>query len=366
MDLVEQFRSKELVESIARRIRERCKREWVLMEFCGTHTVSIFRNGLREMLPNGIRLVSGPGCPVCVTSKRDVDRAVSLCDIQGSIVATYGDLMKVPGSEMSLAEKRSAGGDVRIVYSSYDAVEIAKANPQRLVFFIAIGFETTAPSTAAAILRAASLGLKNFKVLSLHKRTPPVVLHLLRAGSNVNGFICPGHVCSIIGASPLEPVAKQYLKPCVIAGFEPADIMQAILMLVEQLEEGRSEVEIQYLRGVKYEGNKNAQRIMERVFAISSSEWRGIGDVESTGLKIRSDFSEYDAEGFVSSSIETKSDPPGCSCGEILAGRMLPYECPLFGIQCTPYSPVGPCMVSSEGSCATYYMYSGLRYGRDN
>ncbi|MGQ9602882.1 MAG: hydrogenase formation protein HypD [bacterium] len=366
MDFVEAYRSKELVGSIAERIRARCTREWVLMEFCGTHTVSIFRNGLREMLSDKIRLVSGPGCPVCVTSKRDVDRAVGLCDIPGSIVATYGDLIKVPGSRMSLGEKRTTGGDVRIVYSSYDAVEIAIANPDRTVFFIGIGFETTAPSTAAAILRARSLGIKNLKVLSLHKRTPPVIIHLLKEGSNVNGFICPGHVCSIIGAKPLEPVARQFGKPCVIAGFEPADIMQAILMLIEQLEGGRSGVEIQYLRGVKYFGNQNALKIMERVFETTSSEWRGIGAVESTGLKIKMEFSDFDAESYLDNSIETKGDPPGCSCGEVLAGRIIPYDCPLFGTECNPSSPIGPCMVSSEGSCATYYIYSGLGYGKTN
>lgn len=363
MKFIEQFRSKALVESIAERIRSRCKREWVLMEFCGTHTVSIFRNGLRDLLPDKLKLVSGPGCPVCVTSKRDVDRAVLLCDVANSIVTTYGDLVKVPGSQMSLAGRRTAGGDVRIVYSSYDAIEIALANPDRTVFFIGIGFETTAPSTAAAILKAKSVGLKNFKVLSLHKRTPPVIIHLLEGGSDIDGFICPGHVCSIIGAKPLEPVAKRFGKPCVIAGFEPADIMQAILMLVDQLEQGRSEVEIEYLRGVSYLGNQNAQQIMESVFETSSSEWRGIGYVEATGLKIRKEFSDYDAESFVTDSLEVVDDPPGCSCGEVLAGKMVPYDCPLFAAVCNPTSPVGPCMVSSEGSCATYYMYSSLRYG---
>jgi len=362
MRFAEEFRSRSLVETIADRIAKRCKRRWRLMEFCGTHTVSIFRHGLKSLLPEGIQLVSGPGCPVCVTSKSDIDRILALCDIPDAIIATYGDMMKVPGSQFTLAERRAQGADVRIVYSSYDAVRFAEQNPDRMVFFIGIGFETTAPSTAAAVLRAREMNLKNFKVLSLHKRTPPVIIALLRERCAVDGFICPGHVCSIIGARPLEPVAKGYGKPCVVAGFEPSDVMQAILMLVSQLEDGRSEVEIEYLRGVKYEGNRNALETIERVFDTTVAEWRGIGQVENTGLVLRGEFADFDATPFLPSIIETKPDPAGCRCGDVLRGEMLPPECPLFGKVCKPSSPIGPCMVSSEGSCASYFLYAGARH----
>ncbi len=358
MRFAEEFRSRELVKSIADRIRQKCQKQWTLMEFCGTHTVSIFRHGLKSMLPDGVKLVSGPGCPVCVTSKTDIDKILALCDIPDAIVATYGDMMKVPGSKFTLAEKRAQGADVRVIYSSYDAIELARENRGRKVFFIGIGFETTAPSTAAAVRRAKEMGLQNFKVLSLHKLTPPVIGALLEGDCAVDGFICPGHVCSIIGAKPLEPIASGYGKPCVVAGFEPGDVMQAILMLVAQLEEGRSEVEIEYVRGVTYEGNSNALKIMEEVFDITSSEWRGIGVVENTGLVLRGEFADFDASPYVPQQIRSEPDPPGCKCGDILRGEMLPPDCPLFGRLCKPSSPIGPCMVSSEGSCATYYLYA--------
>ncbi len=362
MRFTEDFRRRDLVETIASRIAERCKRQWRLMEFCGTHTVSIFRYGLKSLLPEAIHLVSGPGCPVCVTSKSDIDRILALCSLPGAIVATYGDMMKVPGSHFTLTERRAQGADVRIVYSSYDAIQLALDNPDRRVFFVGIGFETTAPSTAAAVLRARELGLGNFKVLSLHKLTPPVIVELLEEDCAVDGFICPGHVCSIIGAKPLEPIARRYSKPCVVAGFEPGDVMQAILMLVCQLEEGRSEVEIEYLRGVTYEGNTNALKMIERVFDVTEAEWRGIGKVDNTGLVLRQEFAEFDASPFLPTHIESKPDPAGCRCGDVLRGQLLPTECPLFGKGCSPESPVGPCMVSSEGSCATYFLYASVKH----
>jgi hydrogenase expression/formation protein HypD len=358
MRFAAEFRDRQLVSVIAGKIGKIARHDWTLMEFCGTHTVAIFRHGLKALLPQNLRLVSGPGCPVCVTGKGDIDRILRLCDVPGSIVATYGDMIKVPGSSMDLAEKRAMGADVRIVYSSYDAVTLAERNPDRKVFFVGIGFETTAPSTAAAALRAAESGLKNFFILSLHKRTPPVVGSLLEGGSSVDGFICPGHVCSIIGARPLEPVAEIWKKPCVVAGFEPGDVLQAIFMLVRQLEEGRSEVEIEYRRGVTYEGNGNAQKIMDRVFETTGSDWRGLGTVQGTGLVLREEFSRLDASGFIGDEIEPEPDPPGCRCGDVLRGDIAPPACPLFRKVCTPESPVGPCMVSSEGSCATYYQYT--------
>jgi hydrogenase expression/formation protein HypD len=359
MKFASEFRDRELVSGIVEKIGDVCRHDWTLMEFCGTHTVAIFRHGLKTLLPDRLRLVSGPGCPVCVTSRADIDRILSLSDTPGSIVATYGDMMKVPGSTMNLSERRARGADIRMVYSSYDAIALAEKNPEKKVFFIGIGFETTAPSTAAAVLKAAEAGLGNFFVLALHKRTPPVVGALIEHGTSVDGFICPGHVCSIIGAKPLEPVASVWKKPCVVAGFEPSDVLQAIYMLIRQLEEGRSEVEIEYLRAVSYDGNANALAAIDRVFATTSSEWRGIGMVEDTGLMLRDEFSRLDAAPFTDRDITSRPDPAGCKCGDVLRGDLIPTQCPLFGKTCTPQNPVGPCMVSSEGSCAAYYQYAG-------
>jgi hydrogenase expression/formation protein HypD len=358
MRLSSAFRESELARNIADNIGRATTRPYNLMEFCGTHTVAIFRHGLRTMLPDELNLVSGPGCPVCVTSRNDIDRILYLADLPGSIIATYGDMMKVPGSTMSLSDKRARGADVRVVYSITDALEIARANPASRVIFNAVGFETTAPSTAAVIRSARRENVDNFHILSLHKATPPVVVALLEGGTAVDGFICPGHVCSIIGSVPLEPVAAGYKKPCVIAGFEPADVLQGILMLVRQLEEGRSEVEIEYTRGVRPEGNANALAAMREVFREVPGEWRGIGEVDATGLKLRDEFSAFDAERFIDREIVSEPDPPGCQCGEVLRGELRPTDCALFGNACTPENPVGPCMVSSEGSCATYYQYA--------
>jgi hydrogenase expression/formation protein HypD len=358
MKFAGEFRDRQLVATIAEKTKGICRHDWTLMEFCGTHTVAIFRHGLKSLLPEKLRLVSGPGCPVCVTSKADIDRILALCDVPDGVVATYGDMMKVPGSSMNLAERRARGADVRVVYSSYDAVTLAQSNPDKKVLFIGIGFETTAPSTAAAVLRAQELGLRNFFVLSLHKRTPPVLGSLLEHGTSVDGFICPGHVCSIIGAAPLEPVATEWAKPCVVAGFEPGDVLQAIFMLLRQLEEGRSSVEIEYIRGVDYNGNANALKAIDTVFETTSGEWRGLGTVEGTGLDLRREFDRFDAEVLIEGDIVTQPDPPGCRCGDVLRGEIAPPECPLFRKVCTPSSPVGPCMVSSEGSCATYYVYA--------
>jgi hydrogenase expression/formation protein HypD len=362
MRLSSAFRESGLAGTISGNISRVVTRPWNLMEFCGTHTVAIFRHGLKAMLPEEVNLVSGPGCPVCVTSKTDIDRILYLAGLPGTVLATYGDMMKVPGSGMSLSDKRALGADVRVVYSITDALELARANPGKRVVFAAVGFETTAPSTAAVVKKAAKEGVGNFNILSLHKVTPPVVLALLEGGTAVDGFLCPGHVCSIIGSEPLEPVARDWGKPCVIAGFEPADVLQGILMLIRQMEEGRSEVEIEYVRGVRREGNPNALAVMDEVFRTAPSEWRGIGAIDATGLKLREEFAGLDAERFIEAEIESEPDPPGCRCGEVLRGEVRPTECALFGTACTPESPVGPCMVSSEGSCATYYLY-GDRIG---
>jgi hydrogenase expression/formation protein HypD len=357
MKFASEFRDPELVRTIVANLERACRRRWTLMEFCGTHTVAIFRHGLKGLIPKQVTLVSGPGCPVCVTPRSDVDKVLGLCDVPSGVIATYGDLLKVPGSRMSLAGRRARGADVRVVYSSYDAVEIARRMPDKTVFFVAIGFETTAPATAAAVLKAASLGLTNFRVLSLHKRTPPVVGALLERGTPVQGFICPGHVSAIIGARPFEEVASRWRRPCVISGFEPGDILQAVLMLVRQLEDGRSAVEVEYLRGVPYEGNPAALGAMERIFVERDSEWRGLGFVRGTGLAIREEFAAQDATEFLPAGLESLPDPPGCRCAEVLRGEIAPPECGLFRGACTPEDPIGPCMVSTEGTCAAYYLY---------
>lgn len=358
MKYAAEFRDRALVANIASNIEKTVRHDWTLMEFCGTHTVAIFRHGLRSLLPNKVTLVSGPGCPVCVTPKSDIDKVLSLCDVPGSVVATYGDLIKVPGSRTNLAGRRAAGADVRVVYSSYDALEIARQAPDKKVFFIAIGFETTAPATAAAVKRAAELGLENFLVLCLHKLTPPVVAALLERGTRVQGFLCPGHVSAIIGARPFEPVAAKWGRPCVISGFEPSDVLQAILMLVRQLEAGHSRVEVEYSRGVPAEGNAAALGAIDEVFAVSDSEWRGLGLVKDTGLRLRAEFAHHDASAFVDSDLASLPDPPGCRCGDVLCGEAIPPQCSLFRKICNPENPVGPCMVSGEGTCAAYYLYS--------
>lgn len=361
MRLSSAFRESDLARNIAANIERATTRSHNLMEFCGTHTVAIFRHGLRTLLPDSLNLVSGPGCPVCVTARTDIDRILYLADLPGTIITTYGDMMKVPGSGMSLSDKRARGADVRVVYSITDALDLARANPSSRVIFNAVGFETTAPSTAAVIKRAREEAIDNFHILSIHKATPPVVVALLEGGTAVDAFLCPGHVCSIIGSEPLEPVAREYKKPCAVAGFEPADVLQGILMLVRQLEAGESRVEIEYTRGVRPEGNPNALAVMDEVFGKVTSEWRGIGLVEGTGLKLRQEFAAFDAERFIDREIISEPDPPGCQCGEVLRGELKPTECALFATACNPESPVGPCMVSSEGSCATYYQYAERR-----
>jgi hydrogenase expression/formation protein HypD len=357
MKYVSEFRDPALAGSIAANIAAACRGDWTLMEFCGTHTVAIFRHGLKSLLPERLKLASGPGCPVCVTPRGEIDKVLALADVPSATITTYGDLLKVPGSTMNLAERRARGADVRVVYSSYDALDLARSLPDRKVFFAAIGFETTAPSTAAAVLRAAALEVPNFFVLSLHKRTPPVLEALLKRGTRAHGFICPGHVSAIVGSRPFEPIAAAWKKPCVVAGFEPGDILQAILMLVRQLERGKSVVEVEYLRGVARDGNTNALRAMEKVFAVVPSEWRGLGEVADSGFVLRPQFERFDASVFLDPDLRGLPDPAGCRCGDVLRGEVTPTECPLFRKACSPENPVGPCMVSSEGTCAAYYLY---------
>jgi hydrogenase expression/formation protein HypD len=328
------------------------------MEFCGGHTNTIFRYGIRQLLPGTVNMVSGPGCPVCVTAPSDLDRAIAAAGIPDVILTTFGDMMRVPGSYTSLQEEKAAGADVRVVYSPVDALTTAMENPDKSVIFLGIGFETTAPTVAASILEAEEKGIDNYFVLSLHKICPPVIRALLDSGEIVlNGLVCPGHVSAVTGSGIWEFIASEYGIPCVVTGFEPPDVLRAISMLVAQIERGEAKVENAYSRGVRSDGNPLALDMMERVFREDDAEWRGIGAVKNSGLVFRKAFERFDAEKV----FEIPSKPPlerkGCLCGEILRGVKMPGDCPLFGRACTPASPVGPCMVSSEGTCSAYYRY---------
>jgi len=328
------------------------------MEFCGGHTVTIFKYGIRQLLPDNIEMVSGPGCPICVTANADLDKAIALAKIPQVIIATFGDMLKVPGSHTSLQELKAEGSDVRIVYSALDAIAIAQENPTRSVVFLGVGFETTAPTIAASILQAEDRRINNYYVLSLHKLCPPVIRAILDSGEvELQGLVCPGHVSVIIGSHPWDFIARDYGIPCVVSGFEPLDILQCVAMLVDQVESGRSEVEIAYRRGVRPEGNEEAIRLMEQVFEPGPAAWRGIGEVPDSGLKIRKEYQHFDATIAFDIDPGQPYEPEGCICGDILRGVKTPPDCHLFGNACTPQYPVGPCMVSSEGTCSAYYNY---------
>lgn len=334
-----------------------------IMEVCGTHTVSIAKNGLRGVMPEWLTLLSGPGCPVCVTANRDIDSAVALAGMPGVTVTTFGDMMKVPGSYSSLAREKADGRDVRIVYSPLDAIEIARNEPDRQVVFVGVGFETTVPLIAAAILRAQAAGVQNFSIFSSHKTVPEALGALVNDPDvAVDAFILPGHVSTIIGAQPYRFLSEKYGVPGVITGFEPIDMLQGIWMLAEQLKDGRAEIEIAYRRGVEPTGNEHAQAMVDKVFEPIDADWRGIGTIPGTGLGIRDEFAAFDASKRFDLDLPEPKEIKGCQCGDVLRGIVLPYECKLFSRACTPEHPVGPCMVSSEGSCAAYYRYTD--YGK--
>jgi hydrogenase expression/formation protein HypD len=357
---ISEFRRSELAEGLISQIHRRSKTPVRFMEFCGGHTVTIFRYGIRQVLPKTIEMVSGPGCPICVTANADLDKAIALSQTPEVIIATFGDMLKVPGSYSSLQEAKADGADVRTVYSTMDALKIAGDNPDKSVVFLGIGFETTAPTIAASILQAEEKGINNYYVLSLHKLCPPVIRALLDSGEvKLDGLICPGHVSAIIGSRPWEFIARDYGIPCVVSGFEPLDILQSVDMLVNQVENGKSEVEIAYRRGVRPEGNQQALRLMEQVFEPCPARWRGMGEVDHSGLKLRKKYQRFDAELAFDIEPGPTHEPVGCICGDILRGVKTPADCQLFGKACTPQYPVGPCMVSAEGSCSAYYLYGG-------
>lgn len=351
-------------ESIAElhRLTETIGRPLRLMEVCGTHTVEIFRHGVRSLLPDSISLLSGPGCPVCVTSVRDVDTAIAMSKTDGVILATFGDMMRVPGSRGSLMDVRSEGADVRVVYSPADALRFAVQERDRVVVFFATGFETTSPLIAAIIYEAARQSIRNFFIYSSHKLVPPALKALLDSPDvMVDGFILPGHVSTIIGKAPYDFVADRYRRPGVITGFEAAEIMEGIGMILRQIAEKRADIEIQYTKVVRPEGNPKARAILEEVFEPADAYWRGIGMIPISGLKLRPKYAKFDASLRLDIGQSDPVEPALCSCGEILRGVKTPLECPLFGTACTPDSPVGPCMVSTEGSCAAYYKYGNAK-----
>jgi hydrogenase expression/formation protein HypD len=343
-----------------RAIRERLgERSATLMEVCGTHTVAIFRYGIKSLLPPALKILSGPGCPVCVTPNRTIDTAIALSRQPRTIIATFGDMMKVPGSSSSLLKEKANGADVRVVFSPLDALDIAKDNPQRNVIFLAIGFETTAPAIAAAVEEARRRELSRFYILCANKILPPALRAIASSGElHLQGLICPGHVSVITGTKIYEFLARDHGIPCVVAGFEPVDILQAILALVEMIGAGEARVVNKYERVVSKEGNPIAQALMRKIFETADSVWRGMGIIPNSGLKLRDEFAAFDAEKQIPVEVEETREHPECICGEVLRGVKTPADCALFRRVCTPESPVGACMVSSEGNCAAFYKYS--------
>ena len=348
---------KQMVEEL-HRLAEQINRPLKLMEVCGTHTVEIFRHGIRSVIPGSIALLSGPGCPVCVTSISDVDKAISIAKRPGTVLVTFGDMMRVPGGKQSLLEARSEGADVRVMYSPMDALKLAQQEPGRQVVFFATGFETTSPLIAGTIVTAARAGVKNFTIFSSHKTVPLALKALLDSPDvKVDGFILPGHVSTMIGLTPYEFVAAQYRKPSAVTGFEAHEIILGITMIVRQIAAGTARIENAYPQVVNQEGNPRAMAILNDVFEPSDAYWRGIGILPGTGLKLRDRYQEFDAEVRFHPESTGIAEPELCSCGDILRGVKVPTECPLFGTDCTPDSPVGPCMVSTEGSCSAYHKY---------
>ena len=352
------FKDPVLARGLIKSIQALAPEHATLMEVCGTHTVAIARNGIRDLMPEGCKLASGPGCPVCVTANRDIDAVIALARVENVILTTFGDMTRVPVSSSSLLKEQAAGRDVRIVYSPLDALSIAQANPDRPVVFVGVGFETTTPLVAMAIKRAAALGLKNFSVYAAHKNMPGALDVLMGDPElKVDALILPGHVSTIIGIEPYRFLAEKYGIPGVITGFEPLDVLQGIAMLMRQLHEGRAEIENAYARGVMAEGNPVALAAIDDVFETCTATWRGLGPIEGSGYRIREQYAQFDALRRFEPEIEETREPRGCRCGDVLRGIMAPNECPLFRKVCSPENPVGPCMVSSEGSCAAYFRY---------
>ncbi len=358
MKYLDEYRNADAAKRLAAAIARATTRPWNIMEVCGGQTHAILRFGLDEMLPAEINLIHGPGCPVCVTPIEMIDRALAIAARPDVIFCSFGDMLRVPGSAKDLFTVKSEGGDVRIVYSPMDAVSLAQKNPGKQVVFFAVGFETTAPANAMAVVQAARLGLANFSVLVSHVLVPPAMRAVLSSPSNrVQGFLAAGHVCTIMGTREYEPIAAEYHVPIVVTGFEPLDILQGVLMCVEQLEEGRAVVENQYARAVRSEGNRAALQMLKDVFEVVPRKWRGIGEIPGSGWSLRAVYTEFDADHRFNVTHITAEEPADCIAGLVLQGQKKPHECTAFGVRCTPDRPLGAPMVSSEGACSAYYRY---------
>jgi hydrogenase expression/formation protein HypD len=362
MKFIDEFRDPDLAAALVEGISQRVDRSMRLMEFCGGHTHAILRFGIRSLLPPDLEMLSGPGCPVCVTSSSALDHAIALAHVPGAILASFGDMIRVPGSRGSLEQARAEGADVRVVYSPLDALTLAEKNTGRPVIFLGVGFETTAPGVAASILQAHRQGINNYFVFCLHKLTPPATRALLERGEvNLSGILGPGHVTTVVGTEAWRFLPERYGVPIAVAGFEPVDILRAIRMLVEQIVAGTARVDNAYSRGVLPQGNRTALAVMNEVFETCDSEWRGLGMLPDSGLRIRNAYSAFDASTVFRVTMSASGEQPGCSCGEVLRGILLPPACPLFGRACTPETPVGPCMVSAEGACMAHFRYGDPR-----
>jgi hydrogenase expression/formation protein HypD len=356
MKYVDEYRNARIAQGLVAEIRRTTTRPWNLMEVCGGQTHTLVKQGIDEALPEGVRMIHGPGCPVCVTPLEQIDKALVIAARLDVIFTSYGDMLRVPGSTTDLLALKARGADVRIVYSPLDAVKIAAANPDRQVVFFAIGFETTAPANAMAVWEAARLGLGNFSVLVSHVLVPPAMEAILSSPANrVQAFLAAGHVCAVMGWNEYEPIAERHHVPIVVTGFEPLDLLEGILMAIRQLEEGRAEVENQYVRAVRREGNRQAQETIFRVFDVGDRKWRGIGIIPASGYNLRPEFARFDAEErFDVGAIHT-SEHPACIAGEILQGTRTPLDCTAYGVLCTPQRPLGAPMVSAEGTCSAYH-----------
>jgi hydrogenase expression/formation protein HypD len=355
---LDEYRDGELAQQLAREIHRVATKPWTLMEVCGGQTHAIVKFGIDELLPKHVTLIHGPGCPVCVTPLEMIDKALEIAARPGVIFTSFGDMLRVPGSTTDLLSVKAQGGDVRIVYSPLDAVKLAEQNPAKEVVFFGVGFETTAPATAMAVFQAAQKGLKNFSLLVSHVLVPPAIEALMSSPNcRVQGFLAAGHVCAIMGYEEYPPLAAKYRVPIVVTGFEPLDILQGILMCVQQLESGRAEVENQYARAVRKQGNQPAQHLVREVFQVVPRKWRGIGEIPASGLGLSAAYAAYDAELKFGVADRHVDEPADCLSGFVLQGQIKPHECPAFGKRCTPEHPLGATMVSSEGACAAYYRY---------
>jgi hydrogenase expression/formation protein HypD len=354
---IDEYRDRDLIGKLAGLINRIADRKYTFMEVCGGHTAAIHRFGIPSLLPDNIKLISGPGCPVCVTGNSFIDKAVAYSGMDDVIIATFGDLIRVPGSDSSLEREMAKGRDIRIVFSGLEALEIAKKNRIRKVIFLGFGFETTAPGTAVTIREADRAGVRNFYLLSAHKVMPPAMKVIIQEGVSLDGFICPGHVAAITGSAAFSFIPEKYRLGCVITGFEPTDILHAIYMLVNQVNRSSPDTEIQYSRAVTKEGNIIAQRYMNDAFLPFDDQWRGLGAIAASGLKLRKKYDRFDAEVTIPVSVKVKEENGQCICGEILRGLKSPPDCRLFAGTCLPENPVGACMVSDEGACNAFYKY---------